>query len=226
MAAATPPPSDGTVVVDGDHAVLRFTPAERWIHRTFGLLMAGCLITAALLYLPGLSGLVGQRDIVKLVHEVCGFALPVPLLIGYALSSSFRADVRRLNRFGRVDREWLRPRHPGRAGLAVGKFNAGQKLNAAFTLGAVLVMLATGAMLTFPDPFADRVRTGATFTHDWLALAIAVVLVGHMAKALADEGARRGMRTGWVSEDWIEREHSGWLAELEGESGQRPAAPS
>ncbi len=207
----------------------RFTRAERWVHRSFGLLMGGCLVTAALLYLPGLSELVGQRDVVRVIHEICGFALPIPLILGYATSRSFRADVRRLNRFTRIDREWLRPRNSSRAALPVGKFNAGQKLNSAFTLGAMLVMLATGAMLAFPDPFADNVRTGAIFTHDWLALAIAVVVVGHMYMALSDEGARIGMRTGWVDAGWAEHEHAGWArAELEVESGPRqpPQSPA
>lgn len=221
MGEMTPPPPDPPQPTAGAPAasasrLLRFSRAERWVHRSFALLMGVCLASAALLYLPGLSGLVGQRDIVRLVHVVCGFALPIPLLVGYAASRSFRADVRRLNRFGQVDREWLRPRNEARAALPVGKFNAGQKLNSAFTLGATLVMLATGAMLTFPDPFADNVRTGAVFTHDWLALAVAVVVLGHMYKALADEGARLGMRTGWVDVEWAEREHPGWLAQAEG----------
>ena len=51
-------------------------PGGRWVHRSFALLMGVCLASAALLYLPGLSGLVGQRDIVRLVHVVCGFARP------------------------------------------------------------------------------------------------------------------------------------------------------
>lgn len=211
---------------DAEPTVVRFSRGERWTHRVFGLLMAGCLVTAALLYVPLLSGLVGQRDVVKLVHEVCGFALPVPLVVGYALSRSFRADVSRLNRFSPADRaalRWRRGRGDG-AALPVGKFNAGQKLNASFTLGAVLVMLATGAILAFPDPFADRVRTGATFTHDWLALLVAVVLAGHMVKALADEGARRGMRTGSVTLSWARREHPAWAAEVQGSTC--PRAPS
>ena len=51
----------------------------------------------------------------------------------------------------------------------MGKFNAGQKLNAAFTLGSILVLFGTGAIMFFSSAFPDDIRTGATFVHDWLA---------------------------------------------------------
>src|SRR5205823_2825727 len=53
-----------------------------------------------------------------------------------------------------------------------------------------------------------------TFVHDWLALAIGFVVVGHVWFALNDRQARIGMRTGWVTRGWVEREHQGWAAEL------------
>jgi hypothetical protein len=40
-------------------------------------------------------------------------------------------------------------------------------------------------------------RTGATFVHDWLALALGVVLAGDIGMAMGDPEARRGMRTGF-----------------------------
>jgi formate dehydrogenase subunit gamma len=59
-------------------------------------------------------------------------------------------------------------------------------------------------------------RTGATFVHDWLAAAVAVVVIGHLHFASRDRDARRGMRTGVVPAAWAEREHRGWAAELRG----------
>lgn len=203
-------PSD----VEADTPVLRFDWAERWAHRGFGLLMGLCLITAALLYLPGFGAIVGQRDVVRMVHLVAGFALPVPLLLGYAASGRFRADVRRLSRFSEVDWRWLRSADRRVAALPVGKFNAGQKLNSAFTMGSLIVMLGTGTVMTFAASFPDDVRTGATFTHDWLALAVAVVLAGHVYMAYGDPGAREGMRTGVVTAGWAAVHHPGWVAML------------
>ncbi|WP_284734180.1 cytochrome b/b6 domain-containing protein [Actinomadura sp. NEAU-AAG7] len=192
----------------------RFTGAERSIHHVTALLMLVCLVTAAFLYFPFLSTMVGRRELLKTVHVWSGFALPVPIVLGL-LSRAFRADLRRLNRFAPHDWEWLRRGdrravQRGRGVLPVGKFNAGQKLNAAFTAGAILVMLGTGEVLTFPGPWPDRWRTGATFVHDWLFLLILAVTAGHLWEALRDRGALTGMLTGRVERGWAERHHAGW----------------
>ncbi|XVQ09071.1 cytochrome b/b6 domain-containing protein [Spirillospora sp. CA-255316] len=223
----------------------RFSRAERSIHHVTALLMLVCLVTAALLYVPALAAAVGRRDLIKPLHVWAGYALPVPVLLGL-LSRSFRADLRRLDRFGPHDREWLRrgdrravTRAAPEAGSAVrgvipvGKFNAGQKLNAAFTAGAILVLLGTGTILTFPDPWPDRWRTGATFVHDWLFLIVVVVTLGHLWYALRDRGALGAMITGRVDRAWAARHHPGWLDELDrrnrtaaeraGESSANPA---
>ncbi|WP_354639135.1 cytochrome b/b6 domain-containing protein [Kitasatospora camelliae] len=193
----------------GDGRVPRFVRAERWVHRGTSALMLVCLATAACLYYPPLSQLVGRRRPIAVVHEWCGLALPVPLLLGLA-SRALRADLGRLNRFTAHDRAWLHavlrrsPRRPA------GKFNAGQKLYAAWIAGAVPVMAGTGLLMWFTHLSPLVWRTGATFVHDWLAVAIAVVLAGHVYLAARDPEARRGMRTGRVDGLWAVREHPDW----------------
>jgi formate dehydrogenase subunit gamma len=105
-----------------------------------------------------------------------------------------------------------------------GKFNAGQKLNAAFTAGAVLLLLATGSIMRWFGPFPLTWRTGATFVHDWTAFALGLVLVGHVAKALGDREALGAMARGSVSRRWAARKAPRWLAEVDGRSadGTRP----
>lgn len=194
----------------GEARVRRFTPAERWIHRTTAVLMSVCLVTAACLYLPALAELVGRRALVVTVHQWTGLLLPLPVLAGLA-SRAFRADVGRLNRWSPHDRVWLRAarrRVPGPRPAA--KFNAGQKLYAAWIAGATLVMLATGLMMWFTHLTPLMWRTSATFVHDWLALTIGIVLAGHIGMALGDPEARRGLRTGLVSREWADREHPLW----------------
>ncbi|WP_317442444.1 cytochrome b/b6 domain-containing protein [Streptomyces collinus] len=192
--------------------VRRFGRTQRWVHRTTAVLMGVCVVTAACLYIPQLAVLVGRRELVVRVHECAGLALPVPVLLGLA-SRAFRADLRFLNRFGPHDRMWLRAalvrdkRHSSRP---AGKFNAGQKIYAAWIAGAALVMLGTGLMMWFTHLAPLVWRTSATFVHDWLALTIGVVLAGHIGMALADPEARRGLRTGSVSRDWAKREHPLW----------------
>ncbi|MFD3719067.1 cytochrome b/b6 domain-containing protein [Streptomyces sp. NPDC058674] len=190
--------------------VQRFGPAQRWVHRTTAWLALVCVAAAACLYLSPLAELVGRRRLVVTVHEWSGLLLPLPFLLGLA-SPGFRADLRRLDRFGPHDRQWLRSAlRRERGPRPAGKFNAGQKVYAAWLAGAVLVMLGTGLLMWFTGLAPLVWRTGATFVHDWLALALAVVLAGHIGKALADPEARRGMRTGSVDRGWAAREHPLW----------------
>ncbi|MET8741450.1 cytochrome b/b6 domain-containing protein [Streptomyces sp. NPDC004728] len=202
-AATTPPPSD---------RVQRFTRAERWVHRTTAALMLVCVAGAACLYVPQLAELVGRRRLVVTVHEWSGVLTPVPVLAGL-LSRALRADLSRLNRFGPHDRQWLRAvrrRDHRPESRPAGKFNAGQKLYAAWIAGATLVMAGTGVLMWFTGLAPLPWRTGATFVHDWLALAVGIVLAGHMAMALADPEARRGMRTGSVERRWARSQHALW----------------
>lgn len=192
--------------------LLRFTAAERWAHRTVAILTVILLLTAALLYLPDLGGLVGNRPIVRVIHEVAGFALPVPIVVAL-FSKAFRDDTGRLNRFLPTDWQWLRKRDRRSGRIPVGKFNAGQKLNGAFSLGWIIIMFLTGSMMFFSSRFPDSLRTGATFVHDWLALAVLIIVLGHIYMAYNDSIARRGMRTGFVPATWAQREHSAWAAE-------------
>ncbi|MEU5822374.1 cytochrome b/b6 domain-containing protein [Streptomyces sp. NPDC047803] len=206
-AATTPPPSEAA------GRVHRFARPVRLVHRTTAALTLLCVASAACLYVPQLAELVGRRHLVVTVHEWSGLLIPVPLLAGLA-ARSLRADLRRLNRFGAHDRRWLRAvlrrdRRPG--ARPAGKFNAGQKLYAAWIAGAVLVMAGTGLLMWFTG-FAPLVwRTAATFVHDWLALAAGLVLAGHIAMAYADPEARRGMRSGSVGREWARREHPLWV---------------
>jgi formate dehydrogenase subunit gamma len=219
----------------------RFARSVRGVHHATAALMLVCLATAATLYVPALSEAVGRRHLVATIHIVAGFALPVPALLGWA-SRAFRDDLRRLNRFSPADWEWLRSRDRrdvagGRGVHPVGKFNAGQKLSAAFAGGAILVMLGTGVILTFPGPWPDTYRTGATFVHDWLSFAVFAVVLGHLWYAVRDGGALSGMFRGHVSDEWAARHHPAWLDELRragvareeraaqpsGSAGSRPA---
>jgi formate dehydrogenase subunit gamma len=190
----------------------RFTRAERWVHRSVAALLIGCVLTGAVLYNGSLALAVGHRRIVELIHVWCGFALPVPLVIGLA-SAGYRADLGRLNRWTQRDRQWLRSRRHRRERVGVGKFNAGQKLNSWLSFGAILVLLMSGTVMYVVDLLPLRARTGATFVHDWVALAIGLLVLGHIYRATRDPEARRGMRTGVVSATWAAQEHPDWPPE-------------
>jgi formate dehydrogenase subunit gamma len=194
-------------------SVHRFTRVERAVHWTFAVLMIACIGTAAILYNGSLAIQFGHRRAVELIHVYCGFALPVPLLVGL-ISRAYRADLGRLNRFTPSDWTWLRRRHRRDGSIRVGKFNAGQKVNAALTAGSMLVLLGTGVLMYFVGLVRLSWRTGATFVHDWFALGLGLLVLGHIYFALKDPEARRGMRQGWVSLVWARAEHRAWADEL------------
>jgi formate dehydrogenase subunit gamma len=191
----------------------RFGRAERIVHRTFAALTLVCIATAAILYNGSLSIWVGHRHTIELIHVYCGFALPVPIVLGL-VSRAYRADLSRLNRFAPSDWRWLRSRTRRDGTIRVGKFNAGQKLNASLTAGATLVLLGTGTLMYFVGLVRLSWRTGATFTHDWFAIALGLLVVGHIYLAVKDPEARRGMRTGRVATDWAREEHAEWVDDL------------
>jgi formate dehydrogenase subunit gamma len=80
--------------------------------------------------------------------------------------------------------------------------------------GCIPVMLASGSIMRFFHPFPLAWRTGATFVHDWTALALLAVIVGHIGKALAEPVALRAMRRGTVPARHVERHHPRWWAEV------------
>ena len=201
-----------TPPADHSDLIRRFTAAEHWIHRVTAAMTGVVLITAAFLYEPSLSELVGRRRLIVTVHEWTGVMLPVPLSIGL-VSKAFRADLRRLGRFGAHDRGWVRATLRGRQPPA-GKFNAGQKLYASVMAGAALVMIGTGLIMWFPNltPLAWRIE--ATFVHDWIALLIGALVAGHIYMASHDPEARQGLRTGRVSRAWARHHHPRWEKEF------------
>jgi formate dehydrogenase subunit gamma len=207
--------------------VVRFTRAQRWLHWGNATLFLVLLATGMTLYVPALSTAVGRRVLVKDVHVYAGLLLPVPLLAAYAgrWRDAVRRDARRLARWSVDDRRWLLSL--GRRGRQrMGKFNAGQKLNAIFVVGCIPLMLATGVIMRWFDPFPLAWRTGATFVHDWLALALLVVSVAHIGKALAEPVSLRAMVRGTVPAGYAEAHHPRWWAELQEDQPDRAEVPN
>jgi formate dehydrogenase subunit gamma len=202
--------------------VLRFDRVERAVHWVNAALFLILMVTGAALYFTPLIALVGRRRLIEQVHLYAGLSLPLPLLLGVAGSwgRGLRRDVSRINGWTEADLQWLRglvATASGRRQTALrpqlGKFNAGQKLNAAFVAGGGLVMLGTGALLHWYVPFPLSWRAGATFVHNWLAVTFVIVIVGHIRLAVADREALRAMLGGRVSRAWATRHAPAWLDE-------------
>lgn len=181
--------------------VPRFTRAQIIMHAVIAVEAFALLATAAALYIPDLSAIIGQRTLARGVHLVAGYALVPTILLSFAFAA-VRRDARLIDRFTSGDWRWLKSR--GRDLSGTGRFNAGQKLNTAFTLGWSGVMLMTGVVMNAVVPFPDSWRTGATFVHDWLALAIVVVVTGHIVMAIRESSGPHVVRVEGAREQLLE----------------------
>lgn len=236
--AVTTPRSDsphGSVAVEGVDRVLRFDVVERILHWLNATLFGLVILTGAALYIEPLGALFGRRALVENVHVYCGVVLPVPLVLAVIgpWGRALRQDLARFNRWSAADREWLRAllrggrnRFAALARVRLGKFNPGQKLNAAFVAGAGLVMLATGVVMRWYHPYPLSWRTGATFVHDWLALAVGLVVFGHISMALRDPDSMRSMWSGHVPMRWAHRHSPAWIAGDDPPEAPAPVPPA
>jgi formate dehydrogenase subunit gamma len=190
--------------------VERFSRTERtlhWVHASAFLVLLG---SGLVLYVPRLSTAVGRRPFLKDVHVYTAIAWLCAIALVVALGDRRRlaATLRELDLFDRDDRLWLRriPRPQGR-------FNAGQKLNAALTAAFAVVFGVSGLLLWLGerDP---RWRFGSTIlVHDGLMYVSLVLLAGHLYLALIYPSTRhalRGMTVGSVRSDWAREHHAKW----------------
>jgi formate dehydrogenase subunit gamma len=187
---------------------------QRAAHWANALLFGILMLTALPLYFSSLADVVGRRALVVDIHLYTGIALPVPLIISLLgpWGAQMRRDLRRINVWTKDEVVWLKAL--GRkAPRVVDKFNPGQKLNAIFVGGSIVVMLVTGAMLKWFRFFPVSWRIGATFVHDVLAFAIFAVVIGHILFAVTHWESMRSMIKGWVSDEWAARHAGAWRAE-------------
>ena len=203
-----------TLRPESGNTLLRFDRVERTVHWINATLFGTLMLTGAALYAGPISTLVGNREIVRTIHVYCGLALPLPLLIAVIgrRGTRLRADLSRLNRWSRDDARWFR--RSRRAEVRLGKFNPGQKLNAAFIAAAAVVMLATGSIMHWFNHFPLDWRTGATFVHDWFAFGIWVSVLGHIFFALRDSESLESMLGGSIGVSWARQKAPLWYEEL------------
>jgi formate dehydrogenase subunit gamma len=194
----------------GERYVRRFSRTERavhWVHASAFLVLLG---SGLVLYLPSLATEIGRRPLVKDVHLFTALAWAIALLAVVALGDrrGLRATTRELDVFDADDRRWLLGRH-----VRQGRFNAGQKLNAALT-AAFAVLLAVSGVLLWLGVRDPRFRLVCSMVlHDVVAYLSVALLAGHLYLAVIHPSTRhalRGMTVGTVREDWAREHHAKW----------------
>jgi formate dehydrogenase subunit gamma len=135
-------------------------------------------------------------------------------LLVFGNGRALRRTVRELRRLDAGDRAWLRPGRIIRRRPAppVGRFNAGQKLNARLALFGLAGLYATGVyLLAFG-------RSAFGGLHGPFAFLTSVLIAGHIFMAVVNPATRhalRGMTLGTVDRAWAEHHFPLWVEEVD-----------
>jgi formate dehydrogenase subunit gamma len=194
--------------------IRRFSVTERALHWVHALAFFVLLATGLILYLPTFD-FVGNRPLVKGIHLWCavGWAVAIVLVVVLGDRRGLRRTLREFEMFDRDDRLWLR-----RVAAPQGRFNAGQKLNAALTAAFALLFAVSGFLLWYGERNTSFRFAGTIVLHDGLMWISLFLLVGHIFLAAIyprTRHAMRGITTGSVDIDWAREHHRKWVAELE-----------
>ena len=216
--------------------LVRFSVTERVLHWTFALSYLAVLGSGLPLMFEGLRGLIRDyHPVIGLrLHVACGVLWMVATLTVVALGNRARLGVtlRELTCLARADAAWLRrfPRwlvagHAERARIdaAVGRFNAGQKLNLLFTLATSGLLLMSGfALMPVGNGLMAAHLTGPATVgvwreaHRWLTVLVLAPIAGHVYLAAlhpATRPALGGMLDGSVDAAWAAAHHPRWRPE-------------
>ncbi len=197
--------------------VRRFSAQERRLHWLLAATFLTMLATGLILYLPAFAELAANRRLWKSIHlgAAIAFWAGLVLLVLSDTDGALRRGAADIDRLDADDARWLRwavarrgPEPPQ------GRFNAGQKLNAAIVGGLMIVFTASGLLMYLQETDAAfRGRTSAILVHDlatWVALPL---IVGHLYLAVLNPSSRhslRGMVLGTVRREWARRHHPKW----------------
>jgi formate dehydrogenase subunit gamma len=192
--------------------VKRFSPVERLLHWVNAAGFLFLLATGLILYLPRLSELVAHRQEVQYIH-FWGGVVWLGVLAAVVLLGGRRllATARELDSFDGDDLLWLRGRKAPQ-----GRFNAGQKINAALTAAFAILFGVSGLLLWFGEQDTRYRFASTVILHDGLMYISLALLVGHLYLALihpATRHALRGMTLGSVNAEWARRHHAKWRPE-------------
>ena len=201
----------------------RFSRTERALHWLLASTFFVMLGSGLALYMPALSNVVA-RPTAKAWHLWSAAVLGIGIVVLVVLGNrrALARTARDLDRLDRDDARWLTG-GPGRLVTGdrpppQGRFNAGQKLNAAITLGLMVVMAVTGLLLWYGEQNTAYRYAGTVYVHDWGAWILIVLVTGHIYLAVlhpATRHALRGMTLGDVDRRWAEEHHGKWVAEEE-----------
>ncbi len=201
---------------EASQKLVRFSFAERARHWMAALSFLYAALSGLALWSPHLfwlSTVLGGGETVRRWHPWGG------VVFGVALGLMFRNWAREM-KLDADDKVWLSNAHKyavhDEEGLPEpGRFNAGQKMLFWLQSLAVIVLIATGVVLWFPEAMPRALRLAAILVHPAVAvLSIGGIIVHIYMGTAAVPGALRGMIQGWVRPGWAASHHPKWYRDI------------
>ena len=157
--------------------VTRFTPTERALHRVHAVSFFGLLATGVALYVPALTEAFGSARCSATSTSGSrshGFWRSSPWWC--SATAALRKTLREVDVLDEDDARWglLRMDVPQ------GRFNAGQKRNAAITAAFAVLFVVSGFPLWYGARNNDFSLASAVLLHDALTLIAIVLVAGHL----------------------------------------------
>ena len=198
--------------------VRRFSRTERAVHWALAATVLAMIATGIALGVNVWHGVAFPIHVGSVFVLVAG--LYVIAIVGDP--GALRQAGGQLSRIGGDDRRWLgwAPRSllgGGGDPPPVGRFNAGQKLNA-ILIGTLLTASTASGLYWWAHLHGLTSNSNIDGAiHNIAGVAIIVLVCGHLYMAVLNPGTRhalRGVTTGSVDIEWARHHHPAWLAEL------------
>lgn len=206
----------------------RFNRTQRSIHWLHALSFVVLLGTGLSLYLPALAAPVGHRALLRQLHLWLAtvYFLGPTLVAALGNRQSTREEIEEIDRWEPEDWQWLRQAGRKRpTSQEIGRFNAGQKLNAIFTGAAGLLFAITGVIMWQGHRFPQWFTGNAIWLHDGLTWPALAVWLGHIYFGAIHPSTRhslRGMTLGDVSAAWARDHHCLWYVDKVSDGKESP----
>ncbi|WP_298212555.1 cytochrome b/b6 domain-containing protein [Ferrimicrobium sp.] len=194
------PERQHTSAVEGDD---RFATFEKVIHWFIAIAMLTLLATGLVLLVPALSEHL-PRPLINRIHIDTGITATIVIILSLLgpwgrnlrgdLHELMIAPIDQLNSWTGIIGEWLHHAAPSKEGDRPEKFNVGQRLFTAAMSALAILAVLTGLALRTPGRIPLSIQGGAEFTHELVFFIIAVLVIGHIAKAVASIRAGRNAR--------------------------------
>ncbi|MFU8841241.1 MAG: formate dehydrogenase subunit gamma [Nitriliruptoraceae bacterium] len=217
------------VLTDDGERILRYRPAQRYIHLLVAVTFVALFLTGLPLIVEPLAFLAAGGTS-RILHRVAavGF-MAVPILYLLFDRDGMKELVKESFTYDKDDLRWLG--HMGRYFLGnaadmppQGRLNAGQKLHhaAVIILGAGVVFSGVFAWIS-AGTMSDTLLSWTMLIHNVSMLGLVLLLIGHIYFTVVYK-ALTSMHTGYVPTGDARIEHAKWVAEVEAAEAEARAA--